>query len=183
MHQRSEKNSHLDTILYEIDMFVHCGDAIGQKKADAEKSDFARAEYFLAIEGFLLHLRNLLAFFTNRKDEQTDLIINEPLVWASRDIEQVKYSAIIKRWKEFDKKYGASEDDRPSSCYKEISKFLQHCTTFRYERAKRWPIEEMYADAKPMLADFGAGFAPKAERVERILGSIDYTTATFRKSG
>src|SRR5215469_14011676 len=100
MHQRSNKNEHLDTILYEIDMLRHCAESISKAKAEEHRSDFAGAEYYLKIEGFLLHLRNLIAFFTNRKNEPTDLLINEPSVWAGKAIEQRNYSDIIKDAKE-----------------------------------------------------------------------------------
>ena len=186
MHQRSEKNSNLDTILYEIDMLRHCAQSVTQKKAEEQISDFARAEYYLAIEGFLLHLRNLLAFFTNRKDEQTDLIINEPRLWAGKDIDQTEYSGLSKLAREINHRYRAAADEQTSTCYREISKFLQHCTTLRYERAKEWPIEQMYADMEPVLAEFEGRFAESARkiaRVESVSEGIDNSTATFRTLG
>lgn len=186
MHHRSEKNSHLDTILYEIDMLRHCAQSITQKRAEEQISDSARAEYYLAIEGFLLHLRNLLAFFTKGKTKPTDLVVNEPAVWAGKDIEQTEYSGLIKLVEEFNLNYSVTVDETLSSCYLEISKFLQHCTTLRYERAKQWPIEQMYTDIEPVLAEFEGRFAESARSVRRgenISGTTDNSTATFRTLG
>ena len=186
MHQRSEKNSHLDTILYEIDMLRHCAENVTRKEADERSSDFARAEYYLAIEGFLLHLRNLLAFFARSKSESTDLIINEPVTWAGKEIQQREYSGLIKKSKEFDHKYGANADGQTTTCYAEISKFLQHCTTLRFARAKHWSVDEMYADIESVLAEFEQRFAAAARsvrRAENISGTTDNSTATFRTLG
>ena len=33
LHHRSDKNSHLDTVLYEIDMLRHCSNKLAAKKA------------------------------------------------------------------------------------------------------------------------------------------------------
>lgn len=183
MHHRSEKNSHLDTILYEIDMLRHCAQSVTQKKAEEPIADLARAEYYLAIEGFLLHLRNLLAFFARSKNESTDLIINEPVMWAGKEIQQREYSGLVKKSKEFDHKYGANSDRQATTCYAEISKFLQHCTTLRHERAKEWPIEQMHTDIEPVLAEFEDHFAQTARRTARMRtasGATDNSTATFR---
>jgi hypothetical protein len=183
LHERSEKNSHLDTILYEIDMLRHCLVTAGLKRSDSNTSDYAGAEYNLAIEGFLLHLRNLLAFFTNRKKEGTDLIVNEPLVWAGKDIAQRDYSGLIKAFKGLDRKFGSAGDGRGGTCYQEISIFLQHCTTYRYERAKRWPIEDIYNDLNPLLEDFETCFAKSAGTVNTVKNLPDdgvYGTQSVR---
>lgn len=124
VHQRSEKNSPLDTILYEIDMLRHCAGSISQKKADEWTSEFRRAEYYLGIEGFLLHLRNLIAFFTNRQDQPTDLIINEPVVWAGQNLEQRQYSALIKAWKEFNGKYGSQQMGKRAAAIRRFPSFF-----------------------------------------------------------
>jgi hypothetical protein len=58
LHHRLDKNSRLDTILYEIDMLRHCSKTSAAKKASRSESE---EEYNLGIEGLLIHLRNLLA--------------------------------------------------------------------------------------------------------------------------
>ncbi len=186
LHQRSEKNSHLDTILYEIDMLRHCERAVRQKVVADNAPDAKRADYYLAIEGFLLHLRNLLAFLTNRKSKDTDIIINEPEVWAGRHVDQRKYSDLIKACRELDRKHGVLADGGPSTCYDEISKYLQHCTTLRYERAKQWHVEEIYADINPLLETFEARFARGATSIRTIEGGpagAAGSTASFRILG
>jgi hypothetical protein len=186
LHQRSEKNSHLDTLLYEIDMLRHCERAVRQRVVAVDAPDAKRADYYLAIEGFLLHLRNLLAFLTNRKSKDTDIIINEPEMWAGRHVDQREYSDLIKACRELDRRCGVLADGGPSTCYDEISKYLQHCTTFRYERAKQWPVEEIHAGINPLLEIFEARFAGDATNFraiqERASGTAG-STGTFRIIG
>src|SRR5664280_2612771 len=108
MHERSPKATPLDTILYEIGMLRHCARTVSDKQAKYEdnRSDAAKAEYNLGIEGFLLHLRNVLAFLTNRVEKSTDLGINKPNQWAGRTLEQRSYSDLIKRAKKVDQDHG-----------------------------------------------------------------------------
>src|SRR5690348_17655084 len=115
----------------------------------------SRCEYYLGIEGFLLHLRNILAFFTNRKDKASDLIINEPQVWAGKEIDQRQYSDLVKRAREINEAYG----ERESTCYDQISKFLNHCTTLRHERVKGWEIDAMYVEIEQVVSEFENRFA------------------------
>ena len=107
MHQRLPKKTPLQTIGYEVDMFRHCARTLAHKKArfqeTATKED--AAEYYLDLEGFLLHLRNLVAFLTNRRPESTDLGINRPKDWAERSVEQREYSDLLKSAKAIDRKY------------------------------------------------------------------------------
>ena len=167
-------------------MLRHCASSLGEKRARERTSEILRAEYYLGIEGFLLHLRNVLAFFTNRKNCDTDLVINEPDTWAGRAISQCQYSDLMKSSREFDRKYGVTLDGKQKECYDEISKFLQHCTTHRCERAKRWPIEEMLADIDPVCHEFEKRFAinvGQTDDAQFILGVADSSTASFRKLG
>ena len=177
MHERSPKNKPIDTILYEIDMLRHCAGTIANKKAMAEgtRSPSSIAEYNLGIEGFLLHLRNVLAFLTNRIGESTDIGINNPAQWAGRAVQQREYSNLIKRAKEVDRAHGVKD----STCYDQISKFLQHCTTLRHERAKDWDIAKIFADIDPVLRDFVNRFAAEPRVSEGfVLGSSDNSTVT-----
>lgn len=186
LHHRSEKNRNLDTLLYEIDMLRHCEGAVRRRVVADDATGAERADYYLAIEGFLLHLRNLLAFLTNHKSKDTDIIINEPEVWAGRHVDQRECSDLIKGCRELDRRYGVLADGRQSTCYDEISKYLQHCTTFRYERARQWPVEDIYADINPFLESFEARFARDATSVRVIEGGPTGTagsTASFRTLG
>jgi hypothetical protein len=168
LHQRSEKNRHLDTILYEIDMLRHCEGAVRQKAVGVRAPDAQRADYYLALEGFLLHLRNLFAFLGSYKSKDTDIVLGEPKTWAGRHIEPREYSGLIKGCRELDRKYGARTDSGNRPCRDEISKYLQHCTTFRYERAKHWPVEEIYADINSLLQEFETCFAADVAGVRAI---------------
>ena len=62
MHERSPKSSAMDVLLYEREMLQHCAETVNDKQARFTQSlsDQDRAEYYLGIEGFLLHFRNLL---------------------------------------------------------------------------------------------------------------------------
>lgn len=183
MHERSQKNSHLDTVLYEIDMLRHCALTLPGKREYFEASGCApaRAEYNLGIEGFLIHLRNVLAFFTSRQEKDSDLLINRPQRWAGREIAQREYSDLIKRAKEIDREHGVDE----STCYDQISKYLQHCTTFRYERAKNWNIEKLFADINSVLEEFEVRFGSGADAHGIMAGTpannVDFSTVRRRE--
>jgi hypothetical protein len=182
MHERSPKNTPIDTVLYEIDMLRHCARTVAAKKAKYEntRSEGAKAEYNLGIEGFLLHLRNVLAFLTNRVEKSTDLGINKPNQWAGRTLEQCSYSDLIKRAKKVDQDHGVDG----STCYEQISKFLQHCTTLRHERAKTWDIEKIFADIDPVVETFVDRFVKVPRGSQDIItgsGNSTVSPAVFRR--
>lgn len=181
MHERSPKNEPIDTIMYEIEMLRHCAQTLGQKQTSAQQavgSQYAKAEYYLCIEGFLLHLRNLLAFFTNRCDEATDLGINNPKQWARKEILPKNYADLIKSAKEVNQKFGQGK----RTCYAQISKFLQHCTTFRSEEARRWDVEGIFADFDPVLREFEKRFVEGATQEAPSTRQAQPTTKIFRQS-
>ncbi len=190
IHQRSDKNSHLDTILYEIDMLRYCSKTLAGKKASACESDEALAEYNLGIEGFLIHLRNLLAFFVPGHSIPTDLRLNHPEMWSGRStVNPREYSDLIKAAKLFNADHGATFNEaKKLDCYTLISKFLQHCTPERYEQALWWDIEKMSAEIEPILVDFEKRFAPAPAPAQphqaRVLVSpvSSHSTATMRMS-
>jgi len=181
MHERSIKNKPLDTILYEIDMLRHCAHALATKKNRAGESEFHRAEYYLCIEGFLLHFRNLIAFFISQQDESHDLGINDPVRWAGSTIEQRRYSDLMKQAREVNAKHGTQDFDRgkDSTCYDQISKFLQHCTSYRHERAKEWDLDGMFGDLDSILKNFTDRFASPVVKVMPFLGRESNSTATL----
>lgn len=182
MHQRLTKKTPLQTIAYEIDMFRHCGRTLGRKKAGFEKTTAheERAEYYLGFEGFLLHLRNLLAFLTNRRSESTDLGINRPEDWAERPVEKREYSDLMKSARTLDRQYGAKH----STCYDQISKFLQHCTTHRHEQDRDWDVEQISADLDPVLQEFEKRFIPNMVQDSALsvplLRTVNNSTASMR---
>jgi hypothetical protein len=126
LHRRSDKNSHFDTVLYEIDMLGHCSNTLAAKKAKKSMSEETEAEYNLGIEGFLIHLRNLLAFLTTHHSRNTDLRLDRPEVWLGRPLAEKKYSDLRDKAQAFNDSYGETfNDGKKLDCHDLISKFLQ----------------------------------------------------------
>jgi hypothetical protein len=162
MHERSPKNKPIDVVLYEIEMFRHCALSLSNKYSSMWNSQVDRAEYYLGLEGFLLHLRNLLAFFMNHCTEPTDLGINRTQQWArDRAVKPQDYSDLMKAARDINEKFQTDN----GSLYVQISRFLQHCTTFRYTSARSWDVEGIFAEFDPVLTDFVERFVGK-EAVE-----------------
>jgi hypothetical protein len=186
LHQRSEKNSHLDTILYEIEMLRHCSRALAAKKVRAPESDETQAEYNLVIEGFLIHLRNLLAFFTTQHSRGSDLRLDRPEVWLEKPLKEKEYVDLRDQFQAFNDSHGvALSGAKKLDCYDLISKFLQHCTPERYEQAMWWDIEKMSAEIEPALIEFKKRFSAPAKAAQvRVWASpkSGHSTATIGKS-
>jgi len=129
---RPKKLEHLDTLRYEIHMLDYCHHQLQR----GEWSD--RESYYLSIEGFLLHYRNLVEFFSSTGD----LKACEPEVWFQRrELTEEELSSIQDR--NLHKKYMG-----------EISQYLSHCTKGRAIRDRDWNVLEMYADISPCLENF-----------------------------
>lgn len=175
-HERSPKNRPLDTVLYEIDMLRHCAVVLPSKHDARNNSEQAMKEYYVYIEAFLLHLRNLLAFLTNQSSEPADLRINQIGTWLDRAVAPREYSDLIAKAKDVNRRFGTDE----STCYDQISKFLQHCTTYRHERGRNWEIEKIFSEVNPILCDFEARFTPATNEPEGAPASQSNSTASFR---
>jgi hypothetical protein len=182
MHERWPKSNAIDTLLYERDLLRHCAKTINAKKRKfvQSKSDEDAAEYYLGIEGFLLHFRNLLGFFTNRGRKQTDLTINRPERWAGKaTVDQAICRDLTARARKVNQKHGLQGGD----CYQKISWFLQHCTVHRHLQPRSWDIAAMFADIEPVLDDFVRNFSPKTETAVRdALIADSNSTATITRS-
>ncbi len=134
MYTRGEKENDLDTIIYEINMLDHC---FQRCKQTTETEDQGDRNTFL--EGFLLHYRNLIEFFSGRQTRySTDLSISKPKVWRQNKGDTTRMTRPDLR-----KKYQG-----------EISKYLQHCTTIRAEVTKEWDIDKMYSELNEVLVQF-----------------------------
>jgi len=156
MHERSEKNSPLDVILYEIEMFRHCANTLPAKQDKAMASG-DKAEYYLGIEGFLLHLRNLLAFFMSSNLRRTDLGITKPdlNLWGDGgQLQMNQYHDLVDLAQEINK----LRKTKNGTLHVQISRFLQHCTTFRYTEARSWDVEGIFSDFNPLLIEFEKRF-------------------------
>lgn len=173
MYSRSEKASHLDTIRYEIDMLEFSLGRLRNRHAGWDKGD---ENTF--IETFLLHYRNLLEFFAGNKHRDDDLSTTESRPWANRTLTPEEVAAIQAPAA----KLIESRPDPNSelTLFEIISKYLQHCTTLRYERAQSWPLEKMYADLRPVIAAFQKSFLPNSrEPMQFLLGGTDNSTTSM----
>ena len=175
-HERSPKNGPLDTVLYEIEMLRHCADMLPTKYNARSSSEQAMKEYYVYIETFLLHLRNILAFMTNQASEPADLRISQVGTWLNREVGPREYSDLIANAKDVNRRYGKDG----STCYDQISKFLQHCTTYRHQRGRSWEIEKIFSEVDPILCDFEKRFTPSTMEPEGAPASQSNSTASFR---
>jgi hypothetical protein len=184
MHQRSPKDTAIDVILYERDMLEHCAKTVDSKKAQWKEfpSDANEAEYYLALEGFLLHFRNLLGFFINKRmgKKNTDLTIDHPQQWADgRQVDKTLCQKLTERAQKVNDEYHLSFE---VDCYTKISRFLQHCTTYRYELQRSWDIAGMLADFSPILDEFVFSVDPaSATRFKVSLLGDGYSTQTMTR--
>jgi hypothetical protein len=175
-HERSPKNGPIDTVLYEIDMLRHCAAILPCRHEARNNSEQAMKDYYVYIETFLLHLRNILAFLTNQNSEPADLRISQVGAWLDRAIDPREYSDLIAKAKDVNRRFGTDK----STCYDQISKFLQHCTTHRHERGRSWEIEKIFSEVNPILCDFEKRFTPSIKAPEGAPASQSNSTASFR---
>ena len=144
-YSRTEKESHLDTIHYELSMLNFCGAQL-DKLAPAEH----RASFNAFLECFLLHYRNVMEFLSgnhHRKakklGETSDLSTADPKPWAGRDLSQEELAKIQSPAKTIDHKY-----------FQDIAQYLQHCTERRFAEDRFWKYREMFAELRPAIEAF-----------------------------
>ncbi len=172
-YSRPDKETHADTVLYEIEMLAFA-------KARLEKAS-TKGEQWVYLEDFLLHYRNLVEFFGKAKPRNGDLSVHRPdSIWQSAISEdELRRMRTPELWETYD-----SGDNNES-----ISKYLHHCTQQRREPRKPWPVDAMYRALEPAMDAFKAKVPPYGlplnERVERriYLSGNDYSTATVKISG
>ena len=143
MYARPRKGSHLETVKYEIDMLRFC---LERLRADSKQRD--QGEVNLLIEGFLLHYRNLLEFFSgvhHRSDD--DLSTRAARVWAERELTGEELAVMQAPAIVLDTQY-----------FQVISKYLQHCTEQRHLADRGWDIDGMYEQVHPILSAFEKSF-------------------------
>ena len=146
---RPAKLSHLDTILYEIDMLEYC---YGRLRISAFTEQM---EYFLPVEGFLLHYRNLIQFFGN----DHDLKAGTPEVWSPRALTDHEVRSIQDR-KPFKRHNG------------QISQYLSHCTQSRSDRDRSWEHVAMYKEIEELLKRFRELF-PASKNTTRVSAVLE----------
>jgi hypothetical protein len=140
-YERTRKESPLATIYYEIDMLEFAFD-----KAVAH-SDGSGPGSNLLIEGFLLHYRSAIEFFSGAKHRTGDISTKKPEEWAYRELTEKEKNDIQTPAKELVRDY-----------FDDISQFLQHCTERRHKEFKDWQLPEMSERLKPITTAFRKSF-------------------------
>jgi hypothetical protein len=147
---RIDKAEHYQTVLYEIDMLRFAFSKLIVPPESAQNADV-----WAYLESFLIHYRNLLDFFGKDTRFSTDLTIQNPeMIWSAqsgtsdrlppKEIIEKMQSVGKKLWKDYED--GANREDT-------ISRYLQHCTTYRLS-PKRWYPVEMMHQIKELLSMF-----------------------------
>ena len=155
---RPKKLSHLDTILYEIDMLEYCYSRL----LDSSFAD--KRDYFLFIEGFLLHYRNLIQFFGNHHD----LKAGEPNIWSPKKLTADEIASI--------------QADGPFKQHNgQISQFLSHCTKSRAFADRDWNHVAMYQEIEVIIRRFRELFPSQKKPAMKVsmLGADTVSTATI----
>jgi hypothetical protein len=151
-YSRTEKESHLDTIHYELTMLNFCG---AQLELLSPAGD--RASFNVFLECFLLHYRNTMEFLSGshhrnarKQGETSDLSAADPKPWAGRELSLDEVASFQTQAKKINDKY-----------FDDISQYLQHCTERRFAEDKFWNFRGMYAELKPALQAFLQRFPPR----------------------
>ncbi len=153
IYERDNKKSHLHTIWYEIGMLDFIYSVIRTRIEQLPKQ-----ESNLYVEGFLLHYRNLIEFFSGNpekrrkpKDKKTtaDLSTSAPEPWAERKLTNEEIEKIQTPPRGLQGKY-----------WHDISQFLQHCTERRSREFRDWDLDEMFAELTPVISAFRSSFPP-----------------------
>jgi hypothetical protein len=166
---RTDKLTHAQTMLYEIDMLRFTYDRMQFLGAEAREADL-----WVYLESFLLHYRNLVEFFGKPPIKDSDLSIRRPdEIWPdphSRpgETELAEMQALGEELR------AIYEDPKKNDT---ISKYLQHCTQHRIQ-AKSWEPREMMADMMVLISQFEMhvpAFKPATDsvRMDEIFGKPD----------
>jgi hypothetical protein len=142
MYARRAKASHRDTISYEIDMLAFCAEKLTHSGGSGSDGDSA-----LSLEGFLLHYRNLIRFFSGKHHRNDDISTHNCQAWAGRELSTSEVTTI--------KQPAAALDD---AYYDSISKYLQHCTSMRHEHDRSWDVQTMAGQLAPIIDSFERAF-------------------------
>jgi hypothetical protein len=76
MYSRRPKESHRDTITYEVDMLDFSARAVTARKHALER------DMFVYLEAFLLHYRNLIRFFSGEHHRADDVSTADHSAWS-----------------------------------------------------------------------------------------------------
>ncbi len=175
-YTRGDKESHLDTIGYEIDMLRFCLKYLNDHPGFCEKGESA-----LYLEGFLLHYRNLLRFFSGKHNRKDDLCFKKFKVWLPNGHREPTKKELSE--------YGSTACCLDDDYHEHISKYLQHCTTRRFDVPFTWELKKMCQgdDTKPGLLSLVDGFDKdflqrKDQGVTVLATRADFTTTMTTRS-
>ncbi len=138
--QRIDKAEDYQTILYEIDML-----RFSHRRVTMPPDGARDADVWAYLESFLVHYGNLLDFFGKPTARNTDLTLLKPQeIWsvgsgvASAGPPQKELNEMLATGRRLWEKYedSSKRDDT-------ISRYLQHCTTYRTSPKEWYPVEMM----------------------------------------
>lgn len=148
MYARPPKESHLDTIYYEIGMLRFCASWLCGRRPDPLTSQEELTAYVF-LECFL-HCRNLVRFFNGKNHQDGDLSTKHPEVWAEQALSE-------EEGRELDRSI-RQPALRLEPWHDKISKYLQHCTEHRSNKDVSWDLNQMMAELAPILDAFEQSF-------------------------
>jgi hypothetical protein len=167
MYERTSKETHCDTLWYEMDMLEF-------SYREFEKKTFPTGspQWNLLIEGFLLHYRNLIQFFSGNEERHkrykgNDLSTSDPRTWAQRELTQAEIDAIKVPGEKLDRAYS-----------NKISNLLQHCTVVRVEPLQGWEMDRMYKEIEPIMNAFAKSFPRRPSIVTVTFDCTGASTAS-----
>jgi len=144
---RPAKLDHAQTVLYEIDML-----RLSSERLLSPPPGWIEADQWVYLEDFLLHFRNLVEFFGKLGDDERDLSIGRPeAIWRGGVPDKADLDFMTRR--DLREKYDTWDNSES------ISKYLSHCTT-RRTVAKRWNVQQMYEDLRPVIEKFESLLPP-----------------------
>jgi hypothetical protein len=138
--RRADKLEEYQTVLYEIDML-----RFAYAKVVAPWDGARDGDVWVYLESFLVHYRNLLDFFGKRPACDTDLTIERPeVIWAAKAGLDARRPSpdVLHRAQELGRRLWEKYEDRTRRD-DTISRYLQHCTTFRTSFKEWFPVEMM----------------------------------------
>lgn len=175
-NSRPAKLTHVQTILYEIDMLKFAVRSFGE--ADGFSS-------WRNLECFLLHFRNLIEFFGKPPDDRDTLSVLKPGSFSNDPQIQEDLRKLYRNglWKKYEVRRDEEENDK-------ISRYLQHCTAERVND-KSWKVREMVEELLPLIDQ--RKILPDKDRPWRRVPNLDqvavamiaesHSTATITKAG
>jgi hypothetical protein len=142
---RPDKMMDWHTVMFEIDMLRFAHTRILRPWNGAQEADV-----WAYLESFLVHYRNLIDFFGKPSSHQTDLTIRRPnVIWPNQ--KGRPSDADLNRMRVMGKRLRDKYEDRRKN--DTISRYLQHCTTFR-TAFKVWHVDEMMDDIRELIELF-----------------------------